>query len=177
MTNVERKKGEQFDRGGWMKERTTKNSSIYRHPISFPITWTSETRDLFGLFSYGTFFGTISKEKSSLCTLAYATPAAFSFPSRSPSCSIVFPWTDGFSHTITIDLHRTNIRIFVIPFAGYIESAFLSNQWKRTRSSLSFLSRCLPRRFDIHWIIGARKNQRTKRAQARVNTFFLCLCF
>lgn len=56
-----------------MKGGTAKNNSIYRHSISFSITRTSETCDLFGLFSYGMFFGTISKAKSrALCALTYA---------------------------------------------------------------------------------------------------------
>ena len=124
--NVERKKGWTVvgEGGGGRRREQLKNSPIYRHPISFPITRTSETRDLFGLFSYGTFFGTISKEKFEPLCPRLRHPCS-SLPSISRS---LFPRTDGSSHTITIDHHRTNIRIFVIPFAGYIESVFLSTQ-------------------------------------------------
>lgn len=60
-----------------------------------------------------------------------------SVPSRTPPLQL-FPFhrvlhparscshgPDGFSHTITIDLHRTNIRIFVIPFAQYWKRLFI----------------------------------------------------
>lgn len=155
MTSKERRKGERLIERGWMekkKERgTTKNSSIYRHPISFPITRTSETGDLFGLFSYETFFGTISKEKSSLYALS--TPAALSLPLH---FSIpLHPGSPRFLHTrLRSILTETNIRIFVIPFAGYIESVFLSRKRTRRLSSLSSSPFLLP--FD-NWLTGRKK--------------------
>lgn len=78
LTNVERMENswQGWAVGKGKLKRELKNNSIYRHPISFPIMQTSETRDLFGLFSYGTFFGTISKEKSNCRTLCCSFPAA-----------------------------------------------------------------------------------------------------
>lgn len=77
---------------------------MHRHPISFPIRQTSEARDLFALFSYGMFFGVASKRAR--------LP---DFPSH------VRVYKSDTLHTITIDVRRTNIRIFAIPFIGILK--------------------------------------------------------
>lgn len=160
MTSKEGRKGErEVDREGMDGEEkgekgggTTKNSSIYRHPISFPITRTSETGDLFGLFSYETFFGTISKEKSSLHPRS-------SFPSSPVPSISLHPGSPRFLHTrLRSILTETNIRIFVIPFAGYIERVFLSRKRTRRSSSLSSSPSLLP--FD-NW--KERRNGKPRR--------------
>lgn len=159
MTSKEGRKGErEVDREGMDGEEkgekgggTTKNSSIYRHPISFPITRTSETGDLFGLFSYETFFGTISKEKSSLHPRS-------SFPSSPVPSISLHPGSPRFLHTrLRSILTETNIRIFVIPFAGYIERVFLSRKRTRRSSSLSSFLSIIGKKEGTESLVGVQQ--------------------